>query len=243
MTLSYDQLLHDVGLRMNALVGAQFSPLETTYAITGLAAANFKSADWPFSSFRDAILMAEEQIAWAIAATPSHPWRASLNAQSAALASAAALPKLDATNHPIIGVYGGVVDTGGTPCVAQPIEVVKRLLQETWRTYPASGLFVYAMDGNRIYHTRAGVLINCCIYDRTTQAAAWGAAGNTVLPDVLEGLIAALAISLMTRDNAYAAQASIYAQYASVGLAAIAAGALGLPTIPLPSQVPAATAS
>lgn len=247
MSLTYEQLLHDVALRMNALVGAQFTPLQNTYAVSPLLPAHFKSADWPYSSFRDAILMAEEVVALAIASTPAHPWRAYLNSQTASLANGEELPKLDTSNHPIIGVYGGVVDAlptvdfpDGTPCFMQPLEVVRRLVQEAWRIYD---LFCYAIDGNRIWHTRPSVLINVCIYDRTTQLTAWNAAGNTVLPDATEPIITSVALSLMVKELSNVVGAEIYSKYADAGLQGIRAGIVGVPAIPLPSQVPAATVS
>jgi hypothetical protein len=240
MSLTYQQLLHDVALRMNALVGAQFAALQTTYTTTPLTQANFKSADWPFDSFRDAIIMAEETVAQAIASTPSHPWRAYLDSQSASLANGVALPSIDTSSNPIIGVYGGVVDTGdGKPCTRQPIEVVRRTVQETWRLYP---LYIYATDGNRIYHSRPSVRLNVCKYNQTTQLTAFAANGNSVLPDAARSVIVAVAVSLMLKEKSNVDGAALYSTYAEAALREIRAGAIPVPTKPLPAQAPAATA-
>src|SRR5689334_9479247 len=106
MAVPYQQILHNVALRMSALVGTQVAQIAATYDTAVLTAANFKSADWPFNSFRDAILMAVEEFAWTIAEVKNHTWRTSLADITTNLANKALLPSLSATNKPIIGVWG-----------------------------------------------------------------------------------------------------------------------------------------
>lgn len=237
MSVPYQQLLHDVGLRMNSLIGGQVAPLEATYATAVLTAANFKSADFPFTSFRDAILMAESQFAHAAAVshdehgTGNHTWRSSMADVTAALANGAVIPSTGSGGNSIIGAYGEVIDgTDGVLMTRKPLEYVRRIKAETWRTYP---LHFYRIIGRRIFHTRTTAIIGVCVYNRVTQLAAWNAGGNMLLPDTAEPGIAALAVSLMTRDNAYAAQAAIYHTYAGEALVLVSAGGV-------PSALPAA---
>lgn len=241
MAVSYSQLLHNVGLRMNALVGAQFGVLETTYATATLTSANFKSADWPFSSFRDAILMAVGQYAKAIASVANHPDRVALADVTASLADGGLIPATGSGGSTIIGVYGEVVDASdGHQLTEAPLEVIRRYKAETWRTYP---LYNFKIIGRRIFHTRTNVIIGVCTYSRTAQLTAWNAAGNMPLPDNYEMGVTALAIALMTRNKAHETQAVAYATYAAADLANIAKGLTSTPSAALPSPTMASTAS
>lgn len=226
MTLPYQQLLHDTAIRMNVLTGAQAGDLATSYDIAALTAANFKSADWPFNSFRDSILMAVGEFAWAIAETPNHPWRAVLPATTTgSIANGTALTFG-------IGVPDFVRDgTDSTQLTEQPLEVVQRIVRETWRVYP---LYFYKMQGDILYHTRAAVSVKIRTYNRATELAAYPA-GNCLLPDVLEAPIVARAISLMVKDSKMQDKADIYRGYSDQALAAIRAGATSVNPMPIPA--------
>lgn len=242
MAVPYQALLHSVMLRMNALKGSQAGPLETTYTTATLTSTNAKSADFPFSSFRDAILMAVGDFVGAIADTGNHPERSYFESSTAALASGAVLPITDAGGiSKILGVYGTVTDSiSGIPLTEQPLEVVRRTIQETWRVYP---LYFYKIDGGRIFHTRTSVVIRVCVYQRGIELAVWNAGGNMPLADHHESGVVARAISLMTRDNAYADQAGVYRRYSEEALAAIRGGLTSVPGKSLPSPTQVSTAA
>lgn len=228
MSVLYQQILHNTALRVSALVGTQVAAINTTYDTAVLTAANFKSADWPFNSFRDSILMAEEMMAEAAAEAVdaagigNHPWRASMAGATAALATDAVIPATDSGANRIIGAFGEVVDgTDGKQLTPKPMDLVRRLKAETWRVYP---LYHYCIKGRRIAHTRATVVIGVCVYNRVTQLAAWNAPGSILLPDTAEPGMTALAVSLLTKDGAFADQAAQYKELASSVLANLRAG-------------------
>lgn len=229
MSVTYQQLLHDVALRLSALVGTQVTTINAAYDTAVLTSVNFKSADWPFNSFRDAILMAEAQFADVAASVVdeagigNHTWRPSMAGVTAALADGAVIPSTDNTGNRIIGAYGEVTDgTDGLLLSKRPLELVRRIKAEPWRLYQ---LYYYALTGRRISHTRATAIINVCVYNRTTQLAAF-AAGNMLLPDTAEAGISALAISLMTKDGAFVEQAKQYHETAAAALQLVAAGSV-----------------
>lgn len=241
MAVSWMQLLHNTALRMNALTGTTAALLETTYATGTLTAAEFKSADFPFSSFRDTILMAVAEYAEAIASVGNHPWRSNFAGVTSALADGVVVPATDSGGVKIIGVYGEVVDgTDGKPLSEQPLEAVRRFKAETWRVYP---LYHYKFDGRRIFHTRSTVVIGVCIYDRGAQLTSWNAAGNMPLPDSLEMAASARAISLMVKDNAFEAQAKLYREYSNDQLQLIYKGLTSVPAKSLPSPTQLSTAA
>jgi hypothetical protein len=230
--LSYQQVLHQVALRMNALLGSNVSEVTAAYD-NPLTAVNFKSVDWPFNSFRDTIFMAVADFSLAIANTEDHVWRAYIGALTADLANHATLPSLASNGKEIIGVPGDVFDSvDGIKLERRPLDEVRRIVQETWRTFP---LYYYHIgDGLRIEHTRTNVKIECCFYSRADQFNAWNGAGNVPLPSVLEPGIVGRTISLMTKDGAFEDQAGIYRKYSDEALINIRAGKTQMPDIKLP---------
>lgn len=226
MTVSYQQILHDTALRMNALVGSQVATLATTYDTASLTVANFKSADFPFNSFRDAILMAVGDYVLVIAATPNHPWQSRISSITVSpIANGTALSAE-------LGVLSIRDTVDNTQLTEQPLEVVQRIVRETWRTYP---LYYYKVSGGILYHTRAAVAVQSMLYNRTTELAQF-AAGNMVLPDVLETAVMARAISLMVKNTQLEDKAGIYRKYSEEVIADIRAGYTSIN--PLPSAVP-----
>lgn len=236
MSVSYMQILHNTALRMNALAGTQVGPLETTYATANLTAANFKSADYPFSSFRDAIAFAEEQFAWAIAeavdahGVGSHPWRPILASVTAPLAHGVSLPGFDSGGvNRVIGAWGTVYDgSDNTPLVQRPLATIIRRVRNSNSHY-LTPIYFYRIEGQRIYHTRTNVIIGVCIYNRATFLAAFNGNFAMLLPDVLEFPITALAIATMVKNTAANEVAGVYATYAATALAAVRSGSTVMP--------------
>lgn len=236
MAVTYQQLLHDVAIRMNGLIGSQANTLNTTYDTATLTSANWKSADWPFNAVRDAILMAEEDFATAIALTGNHPWRSFLAAVTSSVANATNLPTQSSSGKDIVGVWGGIYDaTDGEPLTEMPLDVILRRTRNANSHYVIP-VYYYKIDGRRIYHTRTNIILECCVYDRSDQATAFTNNSDMLLPDVLEPAITARAISLLTRDGAYADQAAIYRQYSDDALVSIRGGATSIAakSVPVP---------
>lgn len=232
ISLTYQHLLHAVAIRTNALVGTQVATISATYDAANLTAANFKSADWPFNSFRDAILMAVEDFAWTIADTAGHPWRAYLTDVTIPLAAGAIMPSLSVLGKPIIGAWGAVKDLDGTVLTEQPLDVVRRIMKETWRIVP---VYFYKFDGNTLLHTRPSVFVECCTFSRSEQLGVQLANGQVPLPDVLEPALVARALSLLHKDGAWANQAAVYRGYSDDAAMVIRKGLSTLPAKSLPS--------
>lgn len=233
ISLTYQQVLHDVALRVSALVGTSVTTISATYDNAVLNATHFKSADWPFNSFRDAIIMAVSDYSWAIADTGGHPWRANFSTDTAALADGTALPSTTPTNKEIIGVWGAVRDNvDHKPLTEKPLEIVRRAAQETWRTYP---LYYFKMDSGHIYHTRTQVVVECCFYSQADQLTLFGANGAIPLPDALRLGLVSNTLATLTKDGAWESQARIYKDYDTEMKARIRAGLTTVPSKTLPS--------
>jgi|SRR5215831_12569453 len=244
-TYTYHDIAAAAALRINALSGTDPSELEVTYAKRPLVAADFDSSIIPFGAIKDTILNAEQRLATAIADTGNHPWRANLISQTAPLFSGADMPANDVNGKSIIGIYGAVLD-GENPTLIctepdfQPVETIRRWQLNTglW----IMPLYAYSMDGNGIIHTRNTVIVQCCVYDYATQAAAFDADQNILLPDVLAPAYIAGAVAGLVRDDEFMAQAQLYAQYFTGVETAIKSGLTSVSqvSLPGPSLQPAA---
>lgn len=245
MATTYQQLLHSVGLRANALVGAQAAALETTYANTVLTSANFNSADFPFTSFRDAILQAEQDFVNAVAFTGEHPWKVatSICGTSSAVVSGAFLPIVDNAARPVVGLYGMIKDAAdGIACVEMPMDVITRRVRNANSHY-VTPVYYYKIDGQRIYHTRTGVVVDVTVYDRGAQVSSFNSNGNMLLPDPAEPGIVARALSFIFRDGVYAEQAAIWRQYSDEALIMIRSGIANIIPRSVPTPVTLARAN
>src|SRR3954465_7795670 len=109
MTVPYQKVLAEVGLRINAIYGPISTTLETNYAKATQSASDYVSAIFPKTSIQDAIINAEENLVAAVSTTGGHPYRAYISSYTAALASGAVVPSTDASSVPVVGVYGSVV--------------------------------------------------------------------------------------------------------------------------------------
>lgn len=233
-TCTYQQILHSVALRANALVGSQAAALETTYSTSTLTSANFESADFPFSSFRDAILQAEEDFVTAVAMTGQHPWRGFIRGVTVPLTSNSVLPFVDSNSTRIVGVWGAVYDSSdNTTLVEMPVDVIIRRVRNANSHY-VTPVYYYKIDGNRIIHTRTTVVLECCVYSRFDQLTAYNAGANILLSDTSEPGIVARALSFIFRDGVYAEQAAVWRRYSDEALMMIRSG---IDTI-IPRSVP-----
>lgn len=123
----YHDVMAQIALRSNSLVGALPAALETTYITRPLTSANFDSGDFPFTAIKDALQTAEERICQTIAKVKGHPWRSFLNGVTGNLAHKATIPTVDAGSKQIIGVWSGVYDaTDTTECQWKPEDYVTR---------------------------------------------------------------------------------------------------------------------
>src|SRR5688500_13327839 len=122
--LSYQHLLHQVAIRMNALTGSHVTAIWLTYDKPVLGVNDFKSADWPINSFRDSIIMAVADFSLAIADTKGHVWRSYLEDETTALPNPTLIPHVSVTGLEIIGVPGDVFDAvDGTKLDEMPLDL------------------------------------------------------------------------------------------------------------------------
>lgn len=202
MSVPYHDLLASVALGVNGLLGADVAALQTVFATRPLLTANFNSTAFPMYRMRDSILNAEQKLVQAIGKSDDRVLRASLQSLTAALASGALLPKVDASGVGIIGNFGSVLDSADLTKVCQ-----RTSIREIQRRLRSSAVFIlpaynFALLGERIVHTRTNVVLECCAYSASVQTTAFNADDDMLLPDSMaEALIAGGSAGLFRDDE------------------------------------------
>lgn len=202
MSTPWHNILASVAVGVNGLLGTDPAELEATYNTRPLTVADFNSSAFPMSRMRDSILNAQEKLVQAIGKSDDRVLRRPLQSLTAPLASGALLPQVDAGSVGIIGNFGSVLDSADQTKVCQ-----RTSIREIQRRLRSSAVFIlpaynFALLGERILHTRANVVLECCVYDAATQTAAFDANDDMLLPDSMaEALIAGGSAGLFRDDE------------------------------------------
>lgn len=231
-SVNYHEVLAQIALRVNAIVGTSTSTLNTNYTTRPLTTTQFQSTIFPFAAFLDALQVTEETVAHHIANNRTHPWRAYLISATGDIAHNGNLPSVDTGFKQIIGVWGNVYDgSDSVECTPKsPAYIAKRVKNSN--TFFKVAVYHYCIDGDRILHTRTVVKIRVCIYDRATQRTAIAANTAMLLPDAVEGALVCGALAQLVRDDEFTGQASVYAAYFQEYLKQIDTGAVSFSDLP-----------
>lgn len=224
MSVTYNVILAETALRINALTGATAANLQTAYVTSPLTTTQFQSTIFNFQSVKDAILDAEGRLAWAIADTGDHPWRQYIASTTANQATTSTLPSTSTGSKPIIGIWGAVVDaTDSIVCSQMPLDMVRRRVANAGTAYVCP-VYWYNITGGRIEHTRTNVKVECCIYSRSDQSTSFDANGNILLPDGLAQAYWCGALATLMRDDEFTDQANKYSAYFDGAIQSIRGG-------------------
>ncbi len=240
MPFSFDIAVRRTGLAANAIIGAQSATIETNYAASPLLPANFDGAAFPYTSITDAVLSSLGRIAQAIADTKKHPFRRNF-ADTIVLVNNSQIPIIGTSGNPVIGVYGDVrLVSGNILMMPTSMETVARWQRRGSSNYAHGTIYEYYIsDTGFVYATQGAVnlVIECCSYSRTAQQTLLTAHGNVPLPDSLEDLLVAGAITALHRDGRSADFDGRFANYFAIGLTQIQQGATTLmpPRINIPA--------
>lgn len=234
MATPWHDVLASCALRISALTGTLGPALETAFNVRPLTTTQFQSTVFPFTDVKYALINAEQKLAHAIANTSGHPWRASLAGVTVGIANEGVIPSTSSTGLQVIGARGSVYDaTDGTVCTKKPLAVIRRRVRNASSFPTSSNIYHYHIDDRRIYHTRTGVVIDVCIYERSTQLTNINSNGNMLLPDVLGEALICGAVAFMVRDDEFAGQAATYAAYFASTVAMIQQGLTAIPSKPM----------
>ena len=235
---TYHDIIAGVGLRIDALVGAQAATLQTTYTTRPLTSADFQSTIVPFAAVKNGIQYAESKLCNAIAETGDHPWQANIISRTASLVNGDSIPAVDRNSVKIIGIYGAVRDVTDPTraCFPKSIAQIERWLNNSfWVVQP----YYFKMDGNRIYTTADSVTIDVCVYDADAQATAIDDDDDILLPGTLEEAYVCGALAYCLRDNEFITQSQAFKNYFDATIAEIRGGLTSVSAKSVPSPMAA----
>ena len=223
MSTSYNTVLRQIALSVNSFANAT-SPvdLETAYSSFPLVDANFGSSILPFTSLKDKMLNAEALIITQATSTGEHPYRGLLLTQTAPLAYGDLIPTT-AAGVKIIGIRGAIRDSAsGEPCTRNELEQIRARVINPGGMYLIE-VFWYAIDDERIYHTRTNVMIDVCTYERL-EASTLDLTANIILPDDAVPAMVHGALMECIRDDEFLEQGARFGQIFQIWVNAIKSG-------------------
>lgn len=223
MATLYSVIIKETALRVNGIAGSQVATVETNYASTTLTTAAMDNPRYPPAAIIDAVLDSEAMICTAIGNTKDHIWRNLLRELSNFINSGDPVPTAAGAGNMYIGTLNPpFIAIGNRELEEAEYGDVRAYLDAPG--YFVSNPYIYALRGDIIFHTAAAntVKISGCTYDRADQLAA--ITGPMKLPDTAVPIYVAGAVSILTRDSEYAAQAQIYRNYFESSLAQLVSG-------------------
>jgi hypothetical protein len=226
MSVPWNTVYRQVALSINAIAGPIPTTLESNYATVPQNSSIVVSADFPFTAILDACVKAEEKLVHTVSNVGDHPWRQAIGSHTANIANEGLIPATDFAGKPIIGILGSVYDSSDGTVLWERNLVSVSLRAENPNGFFKVSAYEYKIDGNRIYHTRTNVQIDCCVYERPDISAL---NTNILLPDVLEEAYVCGAISMLVRDDAFMPQSAVFRGYFNDTLQMISQG---LHTVP-----------
>jgi hypothetical protein len=226
MSLSYHDICAAVAIAINALEGTDPVELQVIYSQRPLTVEVFDSSIFPFNAIRDRIIEAEGKLAQQVSKSTDRVLRSYIGSQTVPLVSGDELPTLDENGVAIIGNFGACIDATNPliTCTPQPLPVVRRrsLAPTLWLLEGA----MFALDGTRVFHSQESVILECCIYNASTQLDAFDADEAILFPDSMAVDYVSGALALLVRDDEFLPQATQYGQYYLSTLTTLPAGVM-----------------
>lgn len=200
MAITYDKVTQEVLNLLGAVLGSIASAADTNYTATP-STSTVIGPDFLASQVLDAIVQAQGEIVEAIASTPRHPEREGFADVTVSLANFAAIPRTGSGGATIIGVPGFVRDASDSiACLPTDLDKVRDFNRFSSTVYSGFSPYWYAINGNRIEHTRTNVVIEVCVYTRPTTFTS-----NIALDDWHEsGLVQGAVAKLALKESSFA---------------------------------------
>ena len=191
MSITYEKVTQEVLNLLGAVLGSNAADADSNYTASP-STSTVIGPDFLASQVLDSIALAQGEIVEAIASTPKHPERNRFADVTASLANLAAIPRTGAgTSKLIIGLPGFVRDASDSQAVEPaPLDAVRSFNRFSSTVYSGFDAYLYAINGNRIEHTRTNVVIEVCVYERPSSLT-----GNIDLDDHHEGGLVQGAVS------------------------------------------------
>lgn len=168
MSLSWNVIKQKVANRLGAIAGPTAVLADANYLATISTSTVIGPAFTP-AMIEDALVAGLGRIVEAIASMPLNPERTGFTSQTAALASGDLMPRTDSSGVVMVGVMGAVRDSSNSRVLeVTDLDKVRSFARHSATVYNDFDSYWYALDGQRLYHTRTNVVIDVCTYVRPT---------------------------------------------------------------------------
>lgn len=199
MAITFERVIQEVLNELGAVAGATAATADTNYTASP-STSTVIGPDFIPSMVNDALAGAIAEIVECIASFPHHPERARFADVTASLANRAAIPQTGSGGARIIGVPGFVRDASDAQALEEvSLDKVRSYTRHAATIYLAQDAYLYAINGNRIEHTRTNVAMDVCVFTRPTTFT-----GAIALEDWHEpGLVAGTVKTLATKESMF----------------------------------------
>lgn len=201
---TYNDVLRQGAVAVNAVTGATAALLESSYSTVPLTSANFQSSILPFTNLKDHMVNGIAKIITVVANTGNHPYRSALISQTAALAYGDEVIT-DSANVPVVGVWGAVRDGDTNEILTKANLSQIRARVANPNTMFIIDVFWWARDDVRVYHTVDNVIIDVVAYERP-DVAALDLTSDIPLPDDAVPACVQAMLEECIRDDEFMAQ-------------------------------------
>ena len=204
MAVTYNDILRELALSVNAITGATATLLETSYSTSPLTSANFQSSIFPFTGLKDKMLGGQEDVIDVVASTGDHPWRAFIETQTSNK-TYGALVATNSSGVPVIGSWGDVRDAvTGQPCTKNELRQIQDRVINPGNMWLIS-VYWYARSDQRVYHTVDNVIIDVVAYQRP-DSDTLDLTTAILLPDDAASAIINASLMRCIRDDEFMSQ-------------------------------------
>lgn len=238
-TITYNQLERQASNLLGLILGGDTTDLTTaeTNYLAPATVTNRKEPDWPPAAVQDGLIAAMNDLAQAIASTRMHPHRIDMSTVTANLPNNSSMPSAPLSGIPFIGRWGSVIDSTENVALEEADKArVLSAIRYASTVYSGKNFYLYCIEENKIFHTRANVYVRGCSW----QSPTWGGASLIPFSDTFESAIVNRAVMLLApREGKYA---DLWAAAKAVWDAAVAdIQSYDAAMTPLPLAAPSAT--
>lgn len=213
MSIPYRQIFRRAGIAVTAVTGTTASALTTNYLTSPLTSTQIGNTDFPFPVIADSLVSVIGTIVRAYASVPNHPFRTYNISQTSNIAHKGLIPSANSAGTPIVGVYGAIRDSSsGEECTEQPAQIIRTIIDNN-NSALLRQYYHFKQVGDRLWHTRANVVMDVCTFSASDELTAINANGNAPIPDALLDAAWAGLVSTLFVDDEFITQAQMCGQY------------------------------
>ncbi|HEY8560511.1 MAG TPA: hypothetical protein VIL74_09050 [Pyrinomonadaceae bacterium] len=239
MAIKYQNLCKIIMLAASQIAGGDAAARETALAATDIS-AHLDGVEIPYAALKIHVLAIEKELAEMVGNSNNALARAQMAIQSDTVTSGFVVPTANNAGVPFVGSFDGVFDATDHKILTEmPAQVVQRRVANANAFFKIPA-YHFAYTGSRVIHTRTGVYFRGVGWRYSTQETAFGASGESPLPQNLEALFACKVLAMLPQEQWFVEEAAYFRSFAAEKQAEIVEGKYQLLSLP---QMPNRSAS